>query len=131
MGTLGTPGAPFWVPLGSPWALFGALGHFLVSPGTLFGIRTKKETKSDMEDPRSGVQVGTQNHTFPEKAATNMKTWAPRQGPEKSSCLEGVKTLKVMTITALWSVFERSRGSQKGVQIEEKMGQACNAGFEK
>ena len=105
MGTLGASGAPFWVPLGSPWALFGALGHLLVSPWTPFGTRTKKETKSDMEDPRSGVQVGTQNRHFPGKAVTNIKKLAPRQGLGKGSCLEGVKTLKVMTVTPLFAFF--------------------------
>ena len=59
-----------------------------------------------MEDPRFGVQVGTQNRHFSgKKAATNMNKLAPRQGLEKGSCLEGVKTLKVMTITSLWAVF--------------------------
>ena len=104
MGTLGASGVPFWVPLGSPWALFVGLGHLLVSPWAPFGTRTKKETKSDMEDPRFGVQVGTQNRHFSGKAATNMKKWAPRQGLEKRSCLEGVKTSKVMTLTALSAV---------------------------
>ena len=70
-----------------------------------FWYQDEKDMKSDMEDPRSGVQVGTQNLTFPEKAATNMKKWASRQGLEKGSCLEGVKTLKVITLTALWGVF--------------------------
>ena len=74
-------------------------------PGLPFGTRSKKETKSDMEDPRFGSKLGLKIVTFPEKAATNMKKWAPRQGLEKGSCLEGVKTLKVMTITALWAVF--------------------------
>ena len=106
MGTLGASGAPFWVPLGSPRALFGALGHLLVSPWTPFGTRTKKETKSDMEDPRFGGQAGIQNrHLFEKKTVTDMEKWAPRKGLEKGSCLEGVKTLKVMTITALSVVF--------------------------
>ena len=85
--------------------LFGALGHLLVSPWTPYGTRTKKETKSDMEDPRSGVQVGTQNRKFSRKIATSIKKWAPRKGLENGLCLEGVKTLKVVTFRALWVVF--------------------------
>ena len=60
-----------------------------------------------------------------------MKKWAPRQGLEKGSCLEGVKTLKVMTFTALRAVFSVARGFQKGAQIDEKMGQECTEGFKK
>ena len=104
------PGLPFgypWVPLGTFLVPLGNLGHLLASPQTPFGSRTKKETKSDMEDPRSGVQVGTQNRNFSEEKKNNKheKEWAPRQGLEKGSCLEGVKTLKVMTLTTLWAVF--------------------------
>ena len=84
-----------------------------------------------MEDLAPGPKLGLRIVTFPEKATTNMKKWAPRQGLEKGSCLEGVKTLKVMTITALWAVFWRARGSQKGCKIEEKMGQDCTEGFKK
>ena len=112
------PGFPFGYPLAPPWALFGGLGHLRVSPWTPFGTRTKKEMKSDMEDPRSGVQVGTQNRHFSEKAVPNTKKMAPREGLEKGSSLEGVKTLKVMTLTALWAVFLKARGSQKKAQIE-------------
>ena len=73
-----------------------------------------------MEDPRSGVQVGIQNLHFPEKAAPDMKKWLPRQALEKGSCLEGVKTLKMMTLTSFSVVFKNARGSQKGPQIRNR-----------
>ena len=59
-----------------------------------------------------------------------MKKWAPRQGLEKSSCLEEVKTLKVMTLIPL-SAFFKAQGSQKGRQIEEKMNEDCTEGLQK
>ena len=83
LGTLSASGAPFWVPLGSPSALFGALGHLLVSPWTPFRTRTKKETKSDMEDPRSGVQVGTQNRHFSGKSGNKHEKMGSQTGSGK------------------------------------------------
>ena len=85
LGTLGASRAPFWVPLGFPWALFGALGHLLVSPWTLFGTKTKKETKSDMEDPRFGVQVGTQNRHFSEKSGNKHEKMCSQTGSAKQA----------------------------------------------
>ena len=69
--------------LGSPWAFFGALGHLLVSPWTPFGTRTKKETKSDMEDPRFGVQVGTQNRHFSGKSGNKHEKMGSQTGSGK------------------------------------------------
>ena len=95
---LGTPGLPhgrFLVALGTSWS---PLGPLLV-PGR------KKRRKVTWRTLALGSKLGLKIVTFPEKAATNMKKWAPRQGLEKGSCLEGVKTLKVMTLTALWAVF--------------------------
>ena len=84
------PQNSFWVPWAlpglpfeSPWALFGALGHLLVSPWTPFGTRTKKEMKSDMEYPRSGIQVGTQNRNFSEKSGNKHEKMGSQTGSGK------------------------------------------------
>ena len=58
-----------------------------------------------MEDPPSGVQLGLKIFTFPEKAVPDMKKWVPRQALEKGVYLEGVKTLKMITLPALLLVF--------------------------
>ena len=76
-------GGPEQIPQHLVWALFGALGHLLVSPWTLFGTKTKKETKSDMEDPRFGVQVGTQNPHFSGKSGTKHKKMGSQTGSGK------------------------------------------------
>ena len=93
--------------------------------------KRKKKRKVTWRTLAPGPKLGPKIFTFPEKAAPHMKKWAPKQSLEKGSCLEGVKTLKVMAITTLWAVFYRARGSQKGGQIEEKMGQDCTEGFKK
>ena len=95
---LGTPGFPhgrFLVP-------FGTSGFLL---GPLLGPRRKKTRKVTWRPFALGSKLGLKIVTFPEKAATNMNKWAPRQGLEKGSCLEGVKTLKVTTFTQLSAVF--------------------------
>ena len=76
-------GLPFRYPWAPPWALFGGLGHLLVSPWTPFGTRTKKETKSDMEDPRFGVQVGTQNRHFSGKSGNKHEKMGSQTGSGK------------------------------------------------
>ena len=76
-------GLPFRYPWAPPWALFGGLGHLLVSPWTPFGTRTKKETKSDMEDPRFGVQVGTQNRHFSAKSGNKHDKMGSQTGSGK------------------------------------------------
>ena len=76
-------GLPFRYPWAPPWALFGGLGHLLVSPWTPFGTRTKKETKSDMEDPRFGVQVGTQNRHFSGKSGNKHDKMGSQTGSGK------------------------------------------------
>ena len=95
---LGTPGLPhgrFLVALGTSWS---PLGPLLV-PGR------KKRRKVTWRTLALGSKLGLKIVTFLEKAVPNTKKWAPREGMEKGSSLEGVKTLKVMTFTALWAVF--------------------------
>ena len=60
-----------------------------------------------------------------------MKKWVPRQALEKGVYLEGVKTLKMITLTALLPVFYVAPCSQKGPQIEEKMDKDCTEGLKK
>jgi hypothetical protein len=103
------PWAPPGLPFGSPWA---SPGRFLVPLGTswsplgpFLGPRRKKRRKVTWRTLASGSKLGLKIVTFPKKAATNMKKWAPRQGLQNRPCLEGVKSLKVMTLTALWAVF--------------------------
>merc|ERR1711966_482065 len=97
------PHGRFLVALGTSWS---PLGPLLV-PGR------KKRRKVTWRTLALGSKLGLKIVTFPEKAATNIKKWAPRQGLEKGSCLEGVKTLKVMTITALEAVFLGGPGLPK------------------
>ena len=91
-GYLCTSGKPFWAPLGSPWIPSGSIGQLLGSPWTLFGPRTKKETKSEMEDPCPGVQVGPRNPHFSCKSDNEREKMNSQTGSEKRSCLEGVTT---------------------------------------
>ena len=84
------------------WASWGRLlGHFSDQRPP----RRKKRRKLTWRTLAPGSKLGLKIFTFPEKAAPDMKKWVPRQALEKAVYLEGVKTLKMMTLTALLLVF--------------------------
>ena len=90
-----------------------ALGDgFYASWGRLLGHfsdqkppRRNKRRKLTWRTLAPGSKLDIKIFTFPEKAAQDMKKWVPRQALEKRSCLEAVKTLKVMTLIPLSAVF--------------------------
>ena len=72
--------------MGSRKLLGIAFGFLGAAFGTLQrpkAPKTKKETKTDMEDPRSGVQVGTQNLHFSGKSGTRHEKMGSQTGSGK------------------------------------------------
>ena len=84
------------------WVYWGRLlGHFSFQRPP----RRKKRRKLTWRTLAPESKLELKICTFPEKAARDMKKWVPRQGLEKGSCLEGVKTLKMMTLISFAAVF--------------------------
>lgn len=68
-----------------------------------------------MEDPCPGVQGGSRNLHF------SCKSDNEQQDLGKGSCLEEVKTLKVMTFTKLLAFFKVAWGLQKGAALHSRL----------